>query len=99
MVLELAVRHGAAHVYGRLRRPSCVLPEQVWLTSATKEVLAVTLLDGVPVGQGAGAGRPGPVTQRMSAWFNAFREGRCDMAQALKRRQACWSFRVPFRSR
>jgi D-alanine transaminase len=39
--------------------------DEVWLTSSTKEVLAVTKLDGKPVGDG----RPGPVFRRMHALF------------------------------
>ena len=39
--------------------------DEVWLTSSTKEVLAVTTIDGKPVG----AGRPGPVFKRMHALF------------------------------
>ena len=39
--------------------------DEVWLTSSTKEVLAVTTIDGKPVG----TGRPGPVFKRMHALF------------------------------
>jgi D-alanine transaminase len=39
--------------------------DEVWLTSSTKEVLAVTTLDGKPVG----TGKPGPAFRRMHALF------------------------------
>jgi D-alanine transaminase len=39
--------------------------DEVWLTSSTKEVLAVTTLDGKPVG----SGKPGPVFRRMHALY------------------------------
>jgi D-alanine transaminase len=39
--------------------------DEVWLSSSTKEVLAVTTLDGKPVG----SGKPGPVFRRMHALF------------------------------
>ena len=39
--------------------------DEVWLTSSTKEVLAVTTLDGKPVG----SGKPGPLFRRMHALF------------------------------
>ena len=39
--------------------------DEIWLTSSSKEVLAVTTLDGKPVG----AGVPGPLFQRMHALF------------------------------
>jgi D-alanine transaminase len=37
----------------------------VLLSSASKEVIAVTRLDGEPVGHGALRGRPGPVYARL----------------------------------
>jgi D-alanine transaminase len=39
--------------------------DEVWLSSSTKEVLAVTTLDGKPVG----TGKPGPVFRRMHALY------------------------------
>jgi D-alanine transaminase len=39
--------------------------DEIWLTSSTKEVLAVTTLDGKPVG----SGRPGPLFRRMHALY------------------------------
>ena len=39
--------------------------DEVWLSSSTKEVLAVTTLDGKPVG----SGKPGPVFRRMHALY------------------------------
>jgi D-alanine transaminase len=39
--------------------------DEIWLTSSTKEVLAVTTLDGKPVG----SGKPGAVFKRMHALF------------------------------
>ncbi|MFN0161329.1 MAG: D-amino acid aminotransferase [Burkholderiales bacterium] len=45
--------------------------DELWLSSSTKEVLPITRLDGVPVGNGAGAGRPGPMFARIRAAFDA----------------------------
>ena len=39
--------------------------DEIWLSSSTKEVLAVTSLDGKPVG----SGKPGPVFRRMHALY------------------------------
>jgi D-alanine transaminase len=39
--------------------------DEIWLSSSTKEVLAVTTLDGKPVGNG----KPGPVFKRMHALY------------------------------
>ena len=41
--------------------------DEIWLSSSTKEVLAVTTLDGKPVGNG----KPGPVFSRMHALYQA----------------------------
>ncbi|PWB63577.1 MAG: D-amino acid aminotransferase [Betaproteobacteria bacterium] len=43
--------------------------DEIWLSSSTKEVLAVTTLDGKPVG----AGVPGPVFRRMHALFQDYK--------------------------
>ena len=40
---------------------------EMWLTSSTKEVLAVTTVDGAPFA----GGRPGPVFRKMHALFQA----------------------------
>ena len=44
--------------------------EEVWLTSSTKEVVPVTRVDGAPIGDG----RPGPVWERISDRFRAYKE-------------------------
>ena len=43
--------------------------DEIWVTSSTKEVLAVTTLDGKPVG----SGQPGPVFRRMHALYQEFK--------------------------
>lgn len=43
--------------------------DEIWLTSSTKEVLAVTTLDGKPVG----GARPGPVFRRMHALYQDYK--------------------------
>lgn len=45
--------------------------DELWLSSSTKEVLPITRLDGVPVGHGALAGRPGPMFAKIRAAFDA----------------------------
>jgi D-alanine transaminase len=66
---ELLVRLAAE---GAIRLEIRPIPEaevraadEIWLSSSTKEVLAVTTLDGKPVGDG----RPGPLFRRMHALF------------------------------
>ena len=46
--------------------------DEVWLSSSTKEVLAVTTLDGKPVG----TGKPGPLFRRMHALYQDYKGGR-----------------------
>ncbi len=43
--------------------------DEVWLSSSTKEVLAVTKLDGKPVGDG----KPGPLFRRMHALYQDYK--------------------------
>ena len=43
--------------------------DELWLSSSTKEVLAVTTLDGKPVGNG----KPGPVFRRMHALYQDYK--------------------------
>ena len=47
--------------------------DELWLTSSTKEVLAITTLDGKPVGHGALAGKPGPVCVRMHQLYQEYK--------------------------
>ncbi len=44
--------------------------QEIWITSSTKEVLAVTSLDGRAIG----AGRPGALFQRMHALYQDFKQ-------------------------
>jgi D-alanine transaminase len=43
--------------------------DELWLTSSTKEVLAITTLDG----QAVGGGKPGPVFWRMHALYQDYK--------------------------
>jgi D-alanine transaminase len=52
--------------------------DEVWLSSSTKEVLAVTTLDGKPVG----AGKPGALFRRMHALFQEHKARLRDQAVA-----------------
>jgi len=44
--------------------------DEIWVTSSSKEVLAIVKLDGRPVGDG----RPGPVFQRMHQLYQEFKK-------------------------
>jgi D-alanine transaminase len=73
VVLELAKSHGMAHEVRPVSEAELRGADEVWITSSTKEVLAVTRLDGRPVGNGTNAGRPGPVFRRMQAAYQEYK--------------------------
>ena len=74
VILELAVKHGAAHEIRPVSETEVRSADELWITSSGKEVLPIVTLDGQPVGHGAQAGQPGPLGRRMHQWFCAFRE-------------------------
>lgn len=51
--------------------------DEIFLSSATKEVLAVTRLDGEPVGHGAGKGKPGPIYARL---YEAYQRAKAEQS-------------------
>jgi len=61
LVMQLA-REGAVKLETRpVTEAEVRAADEIWLSSSTKEVLAVTTLDGKPVGPG----KPGPIFRRM----------------------------------
>ncbi len=74
VVLELAARHQAPHQIRPVSEAELRSADELWMTSSTKEVLAIATLDGQPVGRGDRAGKPGPVTQQMHAWFRTYKD-------------------------
>lgn len=65
VVRELARDAGLPLEETRIPEALLRAADEVWLASTTREVLAVTRLDGKPVGDG----RPGPLWRRMHAAF------------------------------
>jgi D-alanine transaminase len=55
----------------RIARAEVLSADELLLTSATKEVLAITRLDGNAVGSVAFAGRPGPIYKKLYAAYQA----------------------------
>ena len=53
----------------RITRAEVLDADEILLSSATKEVLPVTQLDGQPVGHGAHTGKPGPVYAKLYAAY------------------------------
>jgi len=65
VVLDLARQHGVRHEVRDVTEAEVREAQELWLSSATREVLAITKLDGRPVG----SGRPGPQFRHMYALF------------------------------
>jgi len=62
---ELCEEVGIAYNLRPIAEADVFAADEVLLSSATKEVLPVTMLDGEPVGHGALRGKPGPVYARL----------------------------------
>jgi D-alanine transaminase len=62
---ELCRQEGIGFELRRIPRAEVLAADELMLSSATKEVLPITTLDGQPVGNG----RPGPVSQRLYAAY------------------------------
>lgn len=71
LVEELADRHGIARRVTTVTEAQLRAADEIWLTAATRGVVAVTTLDGKPVG----TGRPGPLWRRMHQLVEAYWTG------------------------
>jgi len=69
VILELAAQNGLPLEQRDVSEAEVRGADELWLTSATREVLAITTLDGRPVGNGA----PGPIFRRMHALFQGLK--------------------------
>ncbi len=69
VVLELLAAGGIAHEVRPVSEAELRAAEEIWLTSASKEVLAVNALDGKTIG----SGKPGPVFRRTHALYQAYK--------------------------
>lgn len=70
LIEEICSAQGMALELRRISRAEVLAADELLLSSATKEVLPVTLLDGKPVG----AGLPGPVYARLYAGYQAAKQ-------------------------
>lgn len=67
VVLDLARANGLPVESRRIAEAEVRAADELWLTSSSKEVLAITVLDGKPVG----TGKPGAMFRRMHTLFQA----------------------------
>ena len=65
LIRELCEDLGLAYNLRPLPEADVTSADEILLSSATKEVLPVTSLDGQPVGHGALRGKPGPIYARL----------------------------------
>jgi D-alanine transaminase len=69
VVVELARAHGLALEVRPIPEAEVRGADEIWVTSSTKEVLAVSTLDERAVG----GGKPGPVFRRMHQLYQDFK--------------------------
>lgn len=69
VVLELAEQHGVPLEVREITENELRSADEVWMTSSTKEILAITSLDGQPVG----TGKPGPLGAAMWQHYQDFK--------------------------
>ncbi|MEO8332259.1 MAG: aminotransferase class IV, partial [Gallionella sp.] len=69
VVLEIAAANHIPHEVRRIAAAEVFDADELLLTSSTKEVLAITMLDGKPVG----TGRPGPMFAKLHSLYQDFK--------------------------
>jgi D-alanine transaminase len=70
VILEIAVAHGIPHEVRRIAVAEVFAADDLLLTSSTSEVLAITQLDGKPVG----TGKPGVVFARLRNLYQEYKK-------------------------
>ena len=70
VVVELAQAAGMPLEFAQISEAEVRAADEVWITSSSKEVLAITRLDGKPVGDG----KPGPAFRRMYQLYQEFKQ-------------------------
>lgn len=69
VVLELAAAHGIPHQVREVSEAEVRAADELWMTSSSKEIMAIVRLDGRPVG----AGVPGPLALHMDGLYQGFK--------------------------
>lgn len=70
VVLELAAANGIPHQVRPVSEAEVRRADELWMTSSTKEVMAIVKLDGAPVGPGV----PGLLARQMDALYQTFKQ-------------------------
>ena len=71
LIEEICAQQGLSFALRPIARAEVFDADELMLSSATKEVLAITHLDGQAVGHGATAGKPGPIYQKIYQAYQA----------------------------
>jgi D-alanine transaminase len=71
VIVDLAQQGGVPYEVRQVTEAEVRAADELWLTSSTREVLAIKELDGKPIGTGA----PGPVFKRVFALFQELKSG------------------------
>ena len=74
LIEEICQAAGLGFELRRISREEVLDADELLLSSATKEVLAITQLDGQPVGHGDTRGKPGPVYAKLHAAYQAAKQ-------------------------
>ena len=69
LIAELCAKDGIPFALRPITRAEVLACDELLISSATKEVLPVTQLDGQPVGNNATLGKPGPVYRKLYAAY------------------------------
>ena len=81
VIAELARANGMPLEFREVREPEVRGADELWVTSSSKEVLAIVMLDGKRIGDG----QPGPVFRRM---YQLYQEFKLKVMRAGKREAA-----------
>lgn len=73
VVLEILRANAIAHEVRPVAEGELRSADEIWVTSSSREVLPITMLDGMPVGGGRNAGKPGPVAARVYDLYQQFK--------------------------
>src|SRR6266849_3000231 len=73
VVLEILHANALPHEVRPVAESELRSADEIWVTSSSREVLAITTLDGKPVGSGKNAGKRGAVCERVYALYQQYK--------------------------
>jgi D-alanine transaminase len=72
VVIKLAVDNGIPLIEEAVTEDQLRHADEIWMSSSTKEVLPITVLDDKAVGEG----KPGPVWQKMDSLYQQYKQSK-----------------------